>query len=257
MQFVQNFWDVLAAVAQSHFGPWLGLAILATIVTFGMTAWRRNTVDKALRAAASLGSKPLRLFDLSYGDAAGAVDVKVAVAPERLWSYDEIYLDHFRDKAGGALATYTNSVLRWDVLFAFCLASFIVLFWLAAVAAASFPPLFGRLAIFCECMGILYGFADIAEDLKLMSILNGPRPADPADAAAANALTRIKFAAILLSIVGALTFAVLSGGSWLIGRLAFGCWWLLQAIWRGLAGNRGPVEAEGDGATASRTLAPT
>lgn len=166
MQFVQNFWDVLAAVAQSHFGPWLGLAILATIVTFGMTAWRRNTVDKALRAAASLGSKPLRLFDLSYGDAAGAVDVKVAVAPERLWSYDEIYLDHFRDKAGGALATYTNSVLRWDVLFAFCLASFIVLFWLAAVAAASFPPLFGRLAIFCECMGILYGFADIAEDYQ-------------------------------------------------------------------------------------------
>jgi hypothetical protein len=66
-------------------------------------------------------------------------------------------------------------------------------------------------AFFSECMGVLYGFADVAEDIKLRAILDDRRAiVDPAEAAAANALTRVKFAAIALSVVGALMFAVLT-----------------------------------------------
>jgi hypothetical protein len=72
-------------------------------------------------------------------------------------------------------------------------------------------------------MGIVYGAADVAEDLKLASILDdwrrrprhhGVAPEavdmDGGEAAAANALTRIKLVTICLSVAGALAFAVLS-----------------------------------------------
>jgi hypothetical protein len=65
------------------------------------------------------------------------------------------------------------------------------------------------LALLCGCMGILYGVADVAEDVKLTSTLRY-RTIDPAEAAAANVLTRIKLVTIVLSIVGALVFATLS-----------------------------------------------
>ena len=69
-------------------------------------------------------------------------------------------------------------------------------------------------------MGVLYGFADVAEDVKLMAILGDGRAiVDPAEAAAANALTRVKFTAIALSVVGALMFAVLTAADRLLSRL--------------------------------------
>jgi hypothetical protein len=237
--YLQSLGDYLGEIARSPFGLWLGLAFLATAVTFFITAAARDKLDQILSGGSS--ARALRMFDLSHGDAAGKLGRKVAVAPERLWTYDENYLEHFRGAAGNALPTYTNFVLRWDILFAFFLASFIVLFWLAV---GSLSPGLSRLAIFCECMGILYGFADIAEDLKLISILDDPYLADhpdaidPANAAAANTLTRIKIVSLSLSLVGLLVFAVVAGGDWLIGRLAHGVWEIVLALW---TWSRGPV----------------
>jgi hypothetical protein len=205
----------LAAVAQSPFGVWLAAAALGTTVTFFVTAAARTAIDRALGTMHS--GEPLGLFDLSHGDAAGVMESKVAVAPERLWTYDDDYLIHFVKKAANvsarqrpALELYAKFVLPWDMAFAFFLASFVVLFWLAVATAPWAPIWLGRFALFAECMGILYGFADLGEDIKLTFIILDPSNIDPAEAAAANALTRTKFVAIVLSIVGALVFGVVS-----------------------------------------------
>jgi len=225
MQVLDRLRDLFDAMAASPFGPWLGLAVLATAVLFFITAAAREAVDKAL--SLRQGGRPLRLFDLSHGDAERAIVDKVAVAPERLWTYDEEYLDHFVKQSGAvsvgsrtALEAYRDTVLRWDIAFAVGMTAFIVLFWLDVATAAWAPLWLARLAILAECMGVLYGFADVAEDVKLMAILGDGRAiVDPAEAAAANALTRFKFTAIALSVVGALMFAVLTAADRLLSRL--------------------------------------
>jgi hypothetical protein len=57
-------------------------------------------------------------------------------------------------------------------------------------------------------MSIAYGIADVAEDLKLASILGHPDKIDPAEAAAANMLTRIKLTTISLSLTGLVLFVI-------------------------------------------------
>ena len=101
--------------------------------------------------------------------------------------------------------------MRADIAFAVSLAASIVLFWLAVATVSWAPPWLRGLAIFAAFMGALYGVADVAEDLKLVAILRDPRKTiDPAQAAAANFLTRLKFVTVLLSAVGVLFFIVLS-----------------------------------------------
>ncbi|HXD13320.1 MAG TPA: hypothetical protein VNU65_04010 [Xanthobacteraceae bacterium] len=225
MQVLDRLRDLFDAMGASPFGPWLGLAALATAVLFFITAGTREAVDKALSLRQS--GRPLRLFDLSHGDAERAMADKVAVAPERLWTYDEEYLDHFVQQSLAAsvgsrkaLEAYRDTVLRWDIAFALTMTAFIVLFWLDVATATWAPPWLARLAILAECMGVLYGFADVAEDVKLRAILDdGHAIVDPAEVAAANALTRVKFAAIALSVVGALMFAVLTVADRLLSGL--------------------------------------
>ena len=73
-------------------------------------------------------------------------------------------------------------------------------------------------------MAILYGIADVAEDLKLASILKHPQSIDRADAAAANMLTRIKITALIPSVIGVAIYLVISGAEMgaekLLGRRA-------------------------------------
>jgi hypothetical protein len=225
MQILDRLRGLFDAMAASPFGPWLGLAALATAVLFFITAGAREAVDKALSLPHS--GQPLRLFDLSHGDAERAMVDKIPVAPERLWTYDEEYLDHFVERSKAvfvrsrtALEAYRDIVLRWDIAFAVSMTAFIVLFWLD-VATATWAPLWlVRLAILAECMGVLYGIADVAEDTKLRGILDDGRAiVDPAEAAAANALTRVKFTAIVLSVVGGLMFAVLTVADGLLSTL--------------------------------------
>jgi hypothetical protein len=202
----------LAAIAASGFAPWLTAAFAATAVTFFITARDRTQIDQAL-AAASIGKEPLEIFDLSRGDAAGMMERKVVVPPERLWTYDEHYVESFALTARSvivrhhtALDLYLKSTLFWDVLFAASLALFVALFW-AAVAFADWAPVsLARVALLCGAMGIVYGAADIAEDIKLGTMLRHTK-VDAAEAAAANVLTRIKMVTIALSIVGWLVFA--------------------------------------------------
>jgi hypothetical protein len=249
MQILGDILNLLVAIVHSPLGPWVVFAFFATLVSFGITAFYRSKVDKTLRVH-SQSSSTLGLFDLSHGNAAGNIERKIAVAPERLWSYDEIYLDYFRTQAGSALDTYIHSVLRWDILFAMSLGVFVVLFWWAVLMLGGWPLWFWRVAIFCECMGFLYGFADIAEDLKLRMILTEAPETDPADAAAANLLTRIKLAANLLSLAGVLMFGIASAVTWLIG----GLWADLVRLWAMVRNIRRSLRAEPAGGGLARLI---
>jgi hypothetical protein len=251
MEFLDTLWDYLVALATSPFGPWLGGAFVATAAIFFRTARDRVAIDKALGLAG--GTEPLHLLDLSHGDAAHAMEHKVLVAPERLWTYDEDYLELFAGKAElrkigqrTALDLYLKSTLQWDKAFAVSLALFVALFWFA-IATADWAPLWlGRLALFCGCMGVLYGVVDLAEDFKLASILHHPRTVDPAEAAAASLLTRIKFVTIVLSIVGALVFATLSVATTLWGELDQLFQWVFQFIFARLKAVRAAGRRQGE-----------
>jgi hypothetical protein len=163
--------------------------------------------------------------------------------PEQNWNYD---VEDFRALVSaapaGVLRYYVRNVLRVaDIGFAIGLAAATVTICRAIAASeclwpgtCTYWPWLTWLAEFCCTMGALYGIADIAEDLKLASILghaggidaakpmqdaavnqqNDLEPAvlklargiDPAEATAVNMLTRIKMATLGLSLVGAAIF---------------------------------------------------
>jgi hypothetical protein len=216
----------LIAFAMTPYGLTTLAALLIACIGFGFSAKRRAEIDAAMGKGDS--RKPLRLLDLSHGDVRSALRERRLVAPERLWSYDETYLERFAQltlharvrEEPSALHLYVRTVLhRFDLVFAIGLGTFVYLANLAiADALVATHPLWARAAWIAACMGLLYGVADVAEDLKLASILaRAVIPdselagvIDPAEAAAANVLTRVKLVTIVLSALGALVFAALS-----------------------------------------------
>jgi len=138
-----------------------------------------------------------------------------------------------------ALGYYAGKILRGsDIAYAIALATITAYVWfrLAIAYAPSAPESWLSSAVvwfapYCGAMAIAYGVADVAEDLKLASILwpkvrgdNEDRDAteiDRAEAAAANMLTVIKMLTLFLSIIGFVLFLLLR---------------LLQSIVKGPAG---------------------
>jgi hypothetical protein len=205
------------------------VALVITIVTFFFNARRRAVIDAAL---CKPHSERLHMFDLAYGDTLTMRNQKSLAVPERLWTYDGDYLEQFAEAAsaaqvpsgGTALNLYFGPTLNWDIVFAVSLALFVALFEFGAATLLTQPAAKGAM-LFCAGMGIVYGAADVAEDIKLILILrdwhrlviasakNGggaEAHIDPGEAAAANALTRIKFVTICLSALGGVVFGILS-----------------------------------------------
>ena len=122
------------------------------------------------------------------------------------------------------LSFYANRILRGsDLAYALALATITAYVWfrLALGYAPSAPQSWLSSAVvwfapYFGAMAIAYGAADIAEDLKLASIL-WPRGQDPeeeleidrAEAAAANMLTVIKMLSLFLSVIGFVLFLLL------------------------------------------------
>jgi hypothetical protein len=150
--------------------------------------------------------------------------------PERCWSYDIAYLTNFvlhadRVNVAGqhSLDFYIGRILRKsDLAYAVALTASAVWIWLSIVWSDTpwrwlpFFSLFETLWPYLQwcafpagAMSILYGVADICEDLKLAAILTHSDKLDRADVAAANMLTRIKIVALILSIVGLALFGLL------------------------------------------------
>ena len=170
--------------------------------------------------------------------------------PERRWTYDQAYMVAFvnallsqrvpiagaENRVGAglghpALEYYEGPILTLDMWFAVSFAVFIVCCASFIAEIASFVWV-QRLFTIGACLGAVYGATDVAEDVKLRSILRhartatnllttdaseppvpaAPGQADLVDAAevdAANVLTRIKLVTTMASIVGLIAFGFL------------------------------------------------
>lgn len=198
---------------------------------FFVAAKRRAAIDAAMKGSRNV--ERLGLLDLSRHDAMTKLEQKYLAIPERLWTYDGFYLEKFATAAAAAplppsnvLQAYIGPTMSADIVFAAALGLFAALFDFG-VATALLPkcPLTGDVMLFCAGMGLVYGCADVAEDLKLTSILKDWHSAsgagqhihiDGGEAAAANALTRIKMVTLTLSIAGIAAFGALAGIAYVI-----------------------------------------
>jgi hypothetical protein len=141
--------------------------------------------------------------------------------PERCWTFDVQSLEKFVEHArhiqigqSASLTFYVQSILkRSDIVFALALSVATVWISVAVIVSAAVWEWLQWAAFPAGAMAILYGVADIAEDLKLAAILGDSsshlKVFDRADVAAANMLTRIKIVALTLSVVGLAIFLVL------------------------------------------------
>jgi hypothetical protein len=133
--------------------------------------------------------------------------------PERCWTYDARDLEVFANAAdhAGMLRFYVNTILRGsDVCFAIALAAVTAFIWYWIAVTPMEYRIVNWAALPLGAMAILYGIADVAEDIKLASILNHRQSIDRADAAATNMLTRIKMVTLTLSVIGVLIFFAVS-----------------------------------------------
>jgi hypothetical protein len=138
---------------------------------------------------------------------AGSANIDI---PERRWTYDAQDLEDFARAAEGAhMLQFYVSILRGsDLGFAVATAAIAAYIWgRLAVTDMNFAVI-NWAALPLGAMAVLYGIADVAENLKLSSILKHPEAIDQAEAAATNALTRIKRVTIILSIFGVIVFFV-------------------------------------------------
>jgi hypothetical protein len=147
---------------------------------------------------------------------------------------------NIKDESG--LSFYANKILRGcDLAYAAALATVTAYVWfrIALGYAPTEPYSWLSSAVvwfapYCAAMAIAYGVADIAEDLKLASILwpsGGSEKIDRAEAAAANMLTVIKMLTLLLSIIGFILFLLLRWLQWGIKNLP-GTYNVAQEVFR-------------------------
>jgi len=161
-------------------------------------------------------------------------DLKI---PETLWTYDAGNLEDFVNGAHSRqvegrpfLEFYRSAILHQsDLAYSVALSLVTAFIWLEVAFMTSWPSLlacipqtwleyFNWFAWPAAAMAIIYGIADIAEDLKLAAILAHPQAIDRAEAVAANMLTRIKIMTLVASIVGALIAWLTQRIQWVFAR---------------------------------------
>ncbi|EJN12193.1 hypothetical protein PMI42_04523 [Bradyrhizobium sp. YR681] len=144
-------------------------------------------------------------------------DVKV---PERMlpWGYDAGQLREVKEKlrsepAGDRqtlLDVYVSPVLYWnDIVFAVAIAVFSASLWLWALLQFEPAGLVKWLVIFFAACSVVYGIADVAEDVMLARLF-GPYPVADREVRLASALTQAKMGSMAFSVAGGLAFSVLS-----------------------------------------------
>lgn len=244
MAYENVVWQYVTTVAKmisltptvAWLGVIAGIAFLASVVLFLVTGRKRHCLDLVLIKAAAHGVSPAQRQLRSFEKWPTKKPVALA-SPERRWTYDQDYMIRFLDAihvhepirghSTKYLKYYRKPILLLDLAFAIVFAiTIVVVSALIAIYPAT-PLWLTHVAIVTAAMGVVYGAADAAEDLKLRSILchaerifeerdrniEGAREIEPADAAevdAANALTRLKMLTIGLSVVGLAMFIAFS-----------------------------------------------
>jgi hypothetical protein len=176
--------------------------------------WRVAALAAAALAAFIWGGTNRVRWDLAW-DASGNQTTRI---PEKCWSYDARDLEAFANAAKtvridgqSALEFYRHNILeRSDICLAIALAAVTAFVCYEIAVAPLRCELLNWAALPLGAMAILYGIADVAEDMKLASILKHPQNIDRADAAAANMLTRIKMTTLTLSLIGLAIFFVIA-----------------------------------------------
>jgi hypothetical protein len=140
--------------------------------------------------------------------------------PERVFPfYDAEYLNNFIRIADGALtpsgksalSLYVQPVLLWiDIGFAVFCAGFAAFFWFGVLQLSWRHAWLEEVFRFFLTMALLYGLADVAEDLWLVRLFSKKRPVNWLEGVVACFLTQAKLLTIILSVVGGLVFQVLS-----------------------------------------------
>jgi hypothetical protein len=227
MMNIPTLTDVLFAPKGFVFWCVTGAAGVAAAIIFFINASNRDSIDEAMKIAAN-GASPIGMFERCSAANSQAVQKRALAVPERLWCYDRGYLEQFsaissqKTRLGDTvLQRYLRPTLVWnDIAFAAALALFTALTAVGIAPHLPGQPWTGYLMLVMACSGFVYGVADIAEDWKLLTILERGTSVDPADAAEANRFTRIKLVAISFSGIGAAMFLLLTLMSNLLKRFS-------------------------------------
>jgi hypothetical protein len=220
-----------------------GFLLIVSAALFLITGASRRHLDSALKQAAAPASEnPDALPQLGFYESWSRKSSKALAVPERRWTYDQDYMIAFigallpapdateADDGGttrrSALEIYADRILPLDIGFAVAFAVFIACTALLIADSLSEWPWIARACVIFASLGLVYGAADTAEDLKLRSILahakrvsaakeisesrvSGTALADAAEVDAANALTRMKVASLAASTIGLVAFGLL------------------------------------------------
>lgn len=158
------------------------------------------------------------------------VDAAIAPlkVPERRPSgYSQADLATFRDVAAqtqadgrSALNLYRGKILTIDLGFAVCLAAFSYIAWdYAAPSQAALNGTIHWLGWLGRLMSLVYGLADVAEDVLLMALLRPQKPVGKRTSLA-SLCTRGKMISLTCSAFGVLVFLGLALADLLISRFS-------------------------------------
>ena len=132
--------------------------------------------------------------------------------PETRWTYNAQDIEEFAETAAraGLLDGYVKEILRRsDICFAIALAAITAFLWYLIAVTPMDWVFLNWVALPLGAMAVLYGIADVAEDIKLAAILGHGHAIDSAEVAATNMLTRLKMATLTLSVIGVAIFLVI------------------------------------------------
>jgi hypothetical protein len=135
--------------------------------------------------------------------------------PERVYPfYGASYLNDFIRSANIQTASgktvlefYIRPVLLWiDVGFAIFFAGFAAFFWFGLLELSLGYVWLDKASRFFLTMSVVYGLADVAEDLWLVRLFSKKGPVNWIEGLTAGALTQTKLVTIILSGVGGPVF---------------------------------------------------
>lgn len=141
-------------------------------------------------------------------------------APERMlpWGYNEDQVRQVKQRLHGDLVddrrtrldVYVSPVLYWnDIVFAVAMAVFSASLWLWVLLQFEPMGLARGLVIIFATSGVLYGIADIAEDVMLARLFRANR-VSANEVRLASALTQAKMITMSASVAGGLVFLLLN-----------------------------------------------
>jgi hypothetical protein len=192
--------------------PVAALALIFAVLAAVSISPVRTELTEALRAP---GQQKIGFFDCPPPGA--MLSDRSLALPGQGCTYDGVYLQEFARRAGvSGVRRYVEKVLLgWDIMLLTALAVLFLSFNSGMVILWRTRPALRRLALGLAGIGLVYGIADVAENLTLVRSLlplleNLAAPVDDAQARAANLFTHIKLISFAISAAGVMGLLLVS-----------------------------------------------